>query len=456
MVPRLRYVLFTDDLMRDLPPTQVMAVLGHELGHARHGHLWMYLLFANAGLLLSFLLRVPLTAALMPLTGQLLPAKQVAGITELTATLLMMAILWRGAFGLLSRACERQADLAGAELAGDPQVMCDALKSVAHLSGQGEDEPSWRHYSIAQRVSFLQAVRQQPEIAIWHHHVVRMIRHGLILVIIALLLAASYLFDPQREALSGDPQQVLTTWAAQDRALGEALVAADQGDHMPLATWLNRAEEPQRELFARQVERQILRDIGVDADGDPRFDDRPIYRWRGRLMAFQEVVTGNAELDHQLDNDLAYGLVAGTSEPTARDRATARSILPRLIKQTEAGDDDGRLDTIGCVHFVLDDFAKAVTAFEAAHKGFEIASGKAASRWLSSEAERRVAAKQRTHLLALYTSRLDAARTNAERVAAGSRADDPGLLPLPRDLGQALPQPSTPGAAVLEPGGRLP
>ncbi|HEX3132472.1 MAG TPA: M48 family metalloprotease, partial [Planctomycetota bacterium] len=182
-------------------------------------------------------LREWLAGILLPLLSEVVPLAndQLKEVAELAAVMLMIAVLWRVAFGYLSRACERQADLAGAELAGDPQVMCDALKSVAHLSGQGENEPSWRHYTIAQRVAFLQAVRQRPELATWHHHLVRMMRHGLILVIIALLLAASYLFDPRREAMTGDPQQVLNEWVKTDRELGEALAAADRGDHLPLA-----------------------------------------------------------------------------------------------------------------------------------------------------------------------------------------------------------------------------
>src|SRR5687768_17792123 len=43
------------------------------------------------------------------------------------------------------------------------------------------------------------------------------------------------------------------------------------------------------------VNSQILKDMGVDADGDRRFDDRPLYRWRHRLMAFQDIVTGRSE-----------------------------------------------------------------------------------------------------------------------------------------------------------------
>jgi Zn-dependent protease with chaperone function len=464
MLPRLRYVLFTEDLMRDLKTPELMAVLGHELGHARHGHLWLYVLFANAGLLFSFLLREELAILLLPLFDYALAALgvqaqpgQAMALAEVTAILVLMAVMWRLAFGVLSRACERQADLAGAELAGDPQVMCDALKSVAHLSGQGEDEPSWRHYSIAQRVAFLQAVRQRPEIATWHHHLVRMMRHGLILVIIALLLAASFLFDPRRDAMAGDPQQVLNEWVTRDPALGQALRAAESGDHLPLAIWLNRTDSEQRKTFAMLTDNQIIKDMGVDADGDRRFDDRPLYRWRHRLMAFQDISTGNPQLDLMLDNHLAYGLVAGTTEPTAADLMIASSILPRLSKHVSTVSGDHAVhDTIGCVQFAQGDFAKAVTSFEAVLKGFETESARTSPTWFTSEQAQRQADKQRAHLQSLYSQRLDAARSNAARVAAGTPASDPGLLPLPRDLGQARPEPSTPGRSTIESSGAVP
>jgi STE24 endopeptidase len=453
MVPRLRYVLFTDDLMRDLPAPQVMAVLGHELGHARHGHLWLYFLFANAALLLSFLLREPLAVLLVPGLGVLLPSlgidlqgRRLAETAEVVSALAMMAVTWRLVFGYLSRACERQADLVGAELAGDPQVMGDALKSVAHLSGQGETEPSWRHYSIAERVAFLQAVRRRPELAAWHHHLVRMMRHSLILIIIALLLAASYLFDPRRElTTTGDPQAVMNAWIERDRDFGSAVVAADQGNHLPLATWLNRADEQTCQDFAVLILRQISTSIGRDQDGDLQFDDRPIYRLRHRLMPFRHISTGNAVLDLELDNSLAYGLVAGTPEPTAQDLAIAREILPTLVTRAAAKDvEHGIHDTIGCIHFVLGDYAQAVTSFETALKLFQADTTLTDFTWFTSESVRRQAGKVRVHLQALYSGRLDAARANAQRLATGVAANDPSMMPLPRDLGQPLPEPTAP------------
>jgi Zn-dependent protease with chaperone function len=455
MLPRLRYVLFTDDLMRDLPVPQVMAVLGHELGHARHGHLWIYLLFANAGLLVSFLLRedfaavlLPLLEALLPIFGLTLDDSQLRGFAEISAVLLMMALLWRVAFGVLSRACERQADLVGAELAGDPQVMCDALKSVAHLSGQGEDEPSWRHYTIAQRVAFLQAVRRHPSLAVWHHKFVLMMRHSLILIILTLLLAISYILEPGMDSVR-DPQQAVNAWIQRDRDLGIALQAADNGQHMPLATWLNRLDEIPRQRFARITLRQITIDIGLDKDKDQRFDDRPIYRWRHRLMAFQEVTTGDSQLDHEIDNNLAYGLVAGTENPTATDLNIARSVLPRLIKKAaEMKSDHALQDTIGCVHFALGEYANAVTAFELVTTRFAADTSLTNPSWLTSDADKRTIEKVHAHLQSLYSRRLDAARSNAAKVAAGARPDSPDLLPLPRDLGQILPPSNTPIAPV--------
>ena len=455
MLPRLRYVLFTDDLMRDLPVPQVMAVLGHELGHARHGHLWTYMLFANAGLLVSFLLRedfakilTPLFEALLPALGLTLASAQVREITEIASILLMMALLWRIAFGVLSRACERQADLVGAELAGDPQVMCDALKSVAHLSGQGENEPSWRHYTIAQRVVFLQAVRRNPSLAIWHHKFVRMMRHSLILIILTLLLAMSYILEPGIDSIR-DPQQAINTWVQRDRDLGIALQATDSGQHIPLATWLNRLDEIPRRHFAKLTLRQIGIDIGVDQEGDPRFDDRPIYRWRHRLMAFQEVATGDSQLDHEIDNDLAYGLVAGTENPTTMDLTIARSVLPRLIKKAaEVKADHALQDTIGCVHFALGEYVKAVPAFELVMTRFTADTSLTNANWLTSVADKRKMEKIHTHMQLLYSRRLDAARINAGKVAAGARPDTPDLLPLPRDLGQMLPPSDAPIAPV--------
>jgi Zn-dependent protease with chaperone function/tetratricopeptide (TPR) repeat protein len=460
-IPRLRYVLFTEDLMRDLPRNQVMAVLGHELGHARHGHLWMYFLFANASLLCSFLIREPLANLILPdLTWiasviQLDPEpSDLRNIADISATLGLMAVMWRLVFGLMSRACERQADLVGAELAGDPLVMCDALKSVARLSGHGETEPSWRHYSIAERVAFLRDVHHQPSLAHQHHQRIRMLRHSLILIIIALLLATSYLFDPSRAASSSDPQAVLAEWSQKDHDLAQALLDADNGNHVPLGKWLNRAENEYRMTLGYLVLRQIEVAIGTDHEGDQRFDDRPVYRYRHRLRPFFDVSVGSEnngpQLERELDNTLAYGLVAGTESPTEFDLQTARLVVPRLEKAVIKQPQHAVYDTIGCVYFALGDFAKAVPAFESAMKLFNEDKSLTDFTWFASDEFKRKAGKTRAHLQMLYSSRLDAARANLASIQSGNADAAKSLLALPRDLGQphADPTNSAPSAAI--------
>jgi Zn-dependent protease with chaperone function len=196
VLPRLRYVLFTDDLLRDFSSEERTAVLGHELGHARHGHLWTYLLFALATGLVSWSAREPLAAYLAHVPGATSIANDVR--TGLVA-LVLLALQWRLAFGFLSRACERQADLAGAALVGEGDAsrgapsMQRALIAVARLSGTDPKAPSWRHYSINQRVVWLGQVAVDPRVGQRHHRLL----HWVVNVLAAATGVLLALFIPR-------------------------------------------------------------------------------------------------------------------------------------------------------------------------------------------------------------------------------------------------------------------
>ncbi len=178
VLPRLRYVLFTDDLLRDFPPRERVAVLGHELGHARHYHLWIYLLFALATGLASLAARGVLGDALAAVPAL---ADTNPDVREGLIALALLAVQWRLLFGVLSRACERQADLTGAELAGDgdlphgARIMQEALDSLGRLAGIDPRSPSWRHYSLEERIAWLGEVARDPAVARRHHRLVRII-----------------------------------------------------------------------------------------------------------------------------------------------------------------------------------------------------------------------------------------------------------------------------------------
>jgi hypothetical protein len=352
-----------------------------------------------------------------------------AGLSSGIAGLAVMAVMWRLAFGHLSRACERQADLAGAMLAGDGQNMCDALKSVARLSGQPENEPSWRHYSITQRIEFLDRVRQRPELAARHHHLVSLMRNALIIFIVALLaaLVSDYYFNPLREAATtAAPAQALAEWVDGDPALGEALLAADRGEAQALSRWITRADDLKRQRLALLHERLIELGAGLDADGDPLGDDRLIYRYRYRLSPFTLLQTGNAMIDLTLDNLQAYGRVAGTDRPTEQDLAVAKVLLPKLEAAVKARPDAALLDTIGCVRFALGDYVLARDAFNQA------ASALAGDRSLGR--------KPRAHQAELYRRRLEAATRNAGQSGQPEAVPEP----LPKDWGGISNPPTHP------------
>jgi hypothetical protein len=179
--------------------------------------------------------------------------------------------------------------------------------------------------------------------------------------------------------------------------LATALSEADRGESAALVQWVNRADPLKRQQVAHLVERAAV--------GESQ-DIRQVYAARGRLLPFTVIPTGNARLDHDLDNLVAYALVAGTASPTADDLMHAKAIATRLAPAAFKTKDHPVLDTIGCVRFRL---AEAKPAEEAFAKALEIAQ----------------AAKESDKTLDLYRRRLAAAQRLATNPAEPLPLDHP-------------------------------
>jgi Zn-dependent protease with chaperone function len=210
ILPMLRYVVFTDRLVGEMPMEEVEAVFGHEAGHIRHRHMLYYLAFmilslavvmqiwdaANLKSLVNLTLRKDLV--LLPLFG-------------LVGAYIFVV------FGFLSRRCERQADVYGCRAVscarGDCQghegsvetsprgrslcptgirIFINALEKVACLNGISRERPgwlqSWQHSTIARRVEFLQCVLADPTIEPRFQRTVTLVKWTLFLSLGALLL----------------------------------------------------------------------------------------------------------------------------------------------------------------------------------------------------------------------------------------------------------------------------
>ena len=118
VLPRARYVVFTDRLLDEMPPDELDAVFGHEAGHARHGHIGYYAAFlvlsltALVALVMYGAQHLDALAAADPDGWAARLGRDDAGWMAVPPLALAGAYLFV-VFGYLSRRCERQADIFG-------------------------------------------------------------------------------------------------------------------------------------------------------------------------------------------------------------------------------------------------------------------------------------------------------------------------------------------------------
>jgi STE24 endopeptidase len=183
LIGRWRYVLLTDALLERLPRTQVLAVMAHEVGHVRHGHMpWLAAALLAAvggctvlaevlgpGALAALGLPLPRHAAIgavAGLAGGLLVFGWVSRRFEWQADAFAVKHLSR--WGGLSTPAEVGEVALGAGVPGErPGVIgdgavhavADALDRVARLNHIPPSAGSFRHGSIAERIRRIHSLR---------------------------------------------------------------------------------------------------------------------------------------------------------------------------------------------------------------------------------------------------------------------------------------------------------
>ena len=137
---RQRIVLFSDQLLSMLNLRELCAVYAHEIGHARRGHVGMFLGYSLGWILLS---DVAVQAAL-----------EGAGVWVAAGLGLVLVGTWAMTFGWLSRRAELDADLFALETSADLPAIVGALERVGGNRVQRR-RAGWRHFSVERRVAFL-------------------------------------------------------------------------------------------------------------------------------------------------------------------------------------------------------------------------------------------------------------------------------------------------------------
>ena len=182
LTPWIRYVILTDRLIDELTPDEIEAVFGHEVGHIRHYHLIFYLAFFMTSFIMLGLAweavggtsrrkRSKSPSARYPMSAKHCgprPARKSGKRCALKSfgKLFLIAGYTLLVFGYLSRRCERQADLYGAQ-AVSTEVFVNALEKVAYINGIPRERRQLAALLATShhrpRVDFLREMQDHPE-----------------------------------------------------------------------------------------------------------------------------------------------------------------------------------------------------------------------------------------------------------------------------------------------------
>jgi len=175
IAPKFRYLLLTPALTAALDQEELEAVLAHEIGHVKKGHLLLYLLLLTGFSLLADALTKPLLTLLFGSSWfwQLLlwsgmPAEKLAGHTAAVGMLAVTLLYFRFIFGWFIRNFERQADLHAFHVQGGAFPLIRTFEKIAVLTGSPRSQKNWHHFGLGERMDFLFRCEREPRLARRH------------------------------------------------------------------------------------------------------------------------------------------------------------------------------------------------------------------------------------------------------------------------------------------------
>ncbi|MBF0209397.1 MAG: M48 family metalloprotease [Desulfamplus sp.] len=179
LLGKFRYILVTPAMVERLEPDELDAVIAHEIGHIQKHHIHFYLLFfaGYIATLYSFFDLIILAYYSEPV-GKLISFVGIShesGITLMLSLMLIVIFLiyFRYVFGFFMRNFERQADIHVYRYLVDASALIRTFYKIAGTNRQTWDKPNWHHYSIKERVDFLNLCQIKPEFIEKHNRRVK-------------------------------------------------------------------------------------------------------------------------------------------------------------------------------------------------------------------------------------------------------------------------------------------
>lgn len=175
VVASFRYILFTPALINRFPPEEVEAILIHEIGHHHYKHLLCYPFILLGMVIFGTLLLIGLEYVFYPIVGEFSSESTyfILLMTLFISYAVVMGIYFRLVFGFFSRLFERQADLHIFATSLPPVYLIQALDHLGVVTGYTHSHPSWHHFSLQERIRFLNQAIDHPLIVDHHHRKVK-------------------------------------------------------------------------------------------------------------------------------------------------------------------------------------------------------------------------------------------------------------------------------------------
>ena len=195
LVRRFRYILVTRALLAHLTPEELDQVIAHEIGHVQRRHLPFYLLFFAGYLVIAYAVFDLVVLAVLHLRPVYRLIRTVgidpAALASALLALLMVAVFlvyFRFLFGFFMRNFERQADLYVYRLFASARPLIATLSKIAAASGIAPEKPNWHHFSIRQRMDYLERCEANPR---WIDRHDRKVRRAVLLYLAGLLVVGT-------------------------------------------------------------------------------------------------------------------------------------------------------------------------------------------------------------------------------------------------------------------------
>lgn len=154
ILPRFRYILFTEPLLNTFPPEEIEAVLSHEMGHAKNSHMIIYP-FLFLGLPMIGYLLYPYLVHFNPF------------IIFLIYSSIVVAYI-RFILGFFSRNFEKQADLYVFSAGLKSEALTAAFRRLATLNLLPLKKRTWHHGSLQERILLIEKATENPKWIRWH------------------------------------------------------------------------------------------------------------------------------------------------------------------------------------------------------------------------------------------------------------------------------------------------